>query len=132
MGLARVGLLDYREKVKEWYDGFTFGQRRDMYNPWSITKFIDAEGIFDTYWANTSNNKLVSSLIRKSSKNMKMAMEQLLEGEMLHVEMDEQLDFAQLEYRESAIFSLLYATGYLRVNQKNDQEIGRASCRERV
>ena len=122
MGLARVGLLDYREKVKEWYDGFTFGQRRDMYNPWSITKFIDAEGIFDIYWANTSNNKLVSSLIRKSSKNMKMAMEQLLEGEMLHVEMDEQLDFAQLEYRESAIFSLLYATGYLRVNQKNDQE----------
>lgn len=122
VGLARVGLLDYREKVKEWYDGFTFGQRRDMYNPWSITKFIDAEGIFDTYWANTSNNKLVSSLIRKSSKNMKMAMEQLLEGEMLHVEMDEQLDFAQLEYRESAIFSLLYATGYLRVNQKNDQE----------
>ena len=122
VGLARVGLLDYREKVKEWYDGFTFGQRRDMYNPWSITKFIDAEGIFDTYWANTSNNKLVSSLIRKSSKNMKMAMEQLLEGEMLHVEMDEHLDFAQLEYRESAIFSLLYATGYLRVNQKNDQE----------
>ena len=122
VGLARVGLLDYREKVKEWYDGFTFGQRRDMYNPWSITKFIDAEGIFDIYWANTSNNKLVSSLIRKSSKNMKMAMEQLLEGEMLHVEMDEQLDFAQLEYRESAIFSLLYATGYLRVNQKNDQE----------
>lgn len=85
VGLARVGLLDYREKVKEWYDGFTFGQRRDMYNPWSITKFIDAEGIFDIYWANTSNNKLVSSLIRKSSKNMKMAMEQLLEGEMLHV-----------------------------------------------
>lgn len=122
VGLARVGLLDYRQKVKEWYDGFTFGQRRDMYNPWSITKFIDAEGIFDIYWANTSNNKLVSSLIRKSSKNMKMAMEQLLEGEMLHVEMDEQLDFAQLEYRESAIFSLLYATGYLRVNQKNDQE----------
>ena len=75
------------------------------------SKFIDAEGIFDTYWANTSNNKLVSSLIRKSSKNMKMAMEQLLEGEMLHVEMDEQLDFAQLSIGESAIFSLLYATG---------------------
>ena len=121
-GLARVGLRDCQEKVKEWYDGFTFGLRRHMYNPWSVTKFIDAEGIFDTYWANTSNNKLVSSLLQKSSRNMKMAVEQLLEGKALHVEMDEQLDFSQLEYRESAIFSLLYATGYLRVDQRNDQE----------
>ena len=121
-GLARVGLRDCQEKVKEWYDGFTFGLRRHMYNPWSVTKFIDAEGIFDTYWANTSNNKLVSSLLQKSSRNMKMAVEQLIEGKALHVEMDEQLDFSQLEYRESAIFSLLYATGYLRVDQRNDQE----------
>ena len=90
-----------------------------MYNPWSITKFIDAEGIFDTYWANTSNNKLVSSLIRKSSKNMKMAMEQLLEGEMLHVEMDENNWTLHNWVSGNRLFSAFYMRqGYLRVNQR--------------
>ena len=76
-------------------------------------KVYRCRGIFDTYWANTSNNKLVSSLIRKSSKNMKMAMEQLLEGEMLHVEMDEQLDFAQL-----SIGNRLFSAFYMRRGKK--------------
>ena len=63
--------------------------------------------------------KLVSSLIRKSSKNMKiMHGTASFEGEMLHVEMDEQLDFAQLEYRNRLFFSLLMRRGYLRVKPK--------------
>lgn len=61
--LAACGLSEHMEKVKSWYDGFCFGKRQDIYNPWSITKYLDF-GKFDSYWANTSFNSLINRLIQ--------------------------------------------------------------------
>ena len=65
---------DKKEDVKQWYDGFTFGGHRDIYNPWSITNYLK-EKKFRPYWASTSSNGMVGKLIRKASVNLKEKME---------------------------------------------------------
>ncbi len=112
--LNEYGMGDSKQEVKNWYDGFTFGRQRDIYNPWSILNFLD-KGKFAAYWANTSSNSLVGKLIREGSPDVKMTMEHLLQGEVFYAEIDEQIVFNQLDYSQSAIWSLLLAGGYLRV-----------------
>ena len=106
--------LDEKEKVKYWYDGFIFGKWKDIYNPWSILNFLDKR-VFTTYWANTSSNGLVGKLIREGSRNVKESFESLLQGEHLFVPIDEQIVYSQLDDNEYAIWSLLVASGYLKV-----------------
>ena len=112
--LEEYGLSGQKEKVKQWYDGFTFGTRQDIYNPWSIINYLKTKR-FSPYWANTSSNSLAGKLIREGSTKVKTIMEDLLEGKTLHTEIDEQIIFNQLDASESAIWSLLLASGYLRV-----------------
>ncbi len=112
--LRENGLSDMEEQVRDWYDGFTFGNRTDIYNPWSIINFLDKKKL-STYWANTSSNSLVGKLIREGSKHVKVIMENLLDDGTLHTKIDEQIVFNQLDYSEEAIWSLLLASGYLKV-----------------
>jgi len=114
--LFEFSLSDWEWEIKHWYDGFTFGNRTDIYNPWSITNFLDKKRL-DTYWANTSSNSLVSTLIQKGNQNVKQTMEDLLNNGTLHTQIDEQIVFHQLEQDESAIWSLLLASGYLKVEK---------------
>ena len=103
-----------QEKVKNWYDGFTFGDVTDIYNPWSIINYLK-EGKLAPYWANTSSNSLVGKLVREGSSGIKMTFESLMRGETIRVPVDEQIIYNQLDENESAIWSLLLATGYLKV-----------------
>lgn len=114
--LEEFGLSEKKEEVREWYDGFTFGNRQDIYNPWSILNYLDKREFF-TYWANTSSNSLVGKLIREGSPQVKIIMEDLLAGKVLHTQLDEQIVFDQLDYRESAIWSLFLASGYLKIRK---------------
>ncbi len=77
--LDDAGLGEQKQKVKEWYDGFTFGTQTDIYNPWSIVSFIK-KGKFDAYWANTSGNDLVNSLVQTGEPGIKQTMEALLQS----------------------------------------------------
>ncbi len=123
--LAEFGVSDMEPGVREWYDGFTFGNRADIYYPWSILNFLDKKKI-STYWANTSSNSLVGELIRKGSRDVKMVMEDLLEGGALYTKIDEQIVFSQLDYNEYAIWSLLLASGYLKVEKHTfDRDTGK-------
>ena len=111
--LDEYGMQDRRNEVKKWYDGFTFGNCRDIYNPWSIINYLKT-GRLSTYWANTSSNGLVDKLIREGSVDIKISMENLLKGEHLYKEVDEQIVFDQLDADENAIWSLFLASGYLK------------------
>lgn len=113
--LDDTGLGEEKQGVKNWYDGFTFGSVTDIYNPWSIVNFINRKGEYDTYWADSSGNGLVNALIKTGSANMKKTMELLIQGGIFAVELDEQVIFDQLDDDENAIWSLLLATGYLKV-----------------
>ena len=112
-GMDECGYTD-REMVKRWYDGFTFGGKTDIYNPWSILNYLD-KGEIKTYWANTSSNSLVGKLIREGSRSIKSSFESLLAGEHLITPIDEQIVYNQLDENETAIWSLLLASGYLKV-----------------
>lgn len=123
--LTEYQMSDKKDDVKYWYDGFTFGKSRNIYNPWSILNYLKT-GKLAAYWANTSSNNLVGKLIRESGSNVKIIMEDLLKGKSFHTEIDEQLVFDQLDYRESAIWSLLLASGYLRVEHFTfNEKLGR-------
>jgi len=112
--LDEYGMSEEKERVKFWYDGFSFGKRRDIYNPWSIINLLDT-GEFDTYWANTSSNSLAGKLIREGSPEVKRVFENLMAGGTFKTQIDEQIVYNQLDMDESAIFSLLLASGYLKV-----------------
>lgn len=111
--LDEFGLSDERENVKKWYDGFVFGSQRDIYNPWSITGFLDSRK-YQSYWTATSSNNMAGRLIQTASAEVKKQMEELLQGKEIVVHFDEQIVFTQLDTNETAIWSLLMASGYLR------------------
>lgn len=114
--LEEFGLSDRKQQVKDWYDGFTFGEMRDIYNPWSIINFLDEKKV-GAYWANTSANSLVGKLVREGRPEIKMTMERLLQGESFEASFDEQIVFSQLDQEEQAVWSLLLASGYLKVKR---------------
>ena len=116
--LDEYGLSVKRQEVKTWYDGFTFGKQKDIYNPWSILNYLDRRQI-GTYWANSSSNNLAGKLIREGSRKVKESFEVLLRGKSIIVEIDEQIVYDQLDEDESAIWSLLLASGYLKVKNRN-------------
>lgn len=113
--LDETGLGTEKQGVKEWYDGFTFGNHTDIYNPWSIMSFISKKGKYDTYWAGTSSNELVNSLMRTGTAHTKDILEELLSGKSFVAMIDEQIVFNQLGESVNAVWSLLLASGYLKV-----------------
>lgn len=111
--LQECGLSGEVLKVKQWYDGFVFGGHSGIYNPWSILNFLDKHE-YKTYWANTSSNSLVSSLLRGGNDRIKMQFETLLSGGTISTPIDEQIVYNQLDRGGVAIWSLLLASGYLK------------------
>lgn len=114
--LEDLKMGEQKELVKSWYDGFVFGNTHDIYNPWSITNFLDKKQV-RPYWADTSSNSMIDELIRKASTDIKEKMEELLQGKEIVVNFDEQIVFEQLDQDENAIWSLMLVSGYLKAEQ---------------
>ena len=114
--LDQFGMSDKKQIVKQWYDGFSFGPFKDIYNPWSITNYLKEKKL-RPYWASTSSNGVISKLLQSASANMKTQLEELLNGKQIIVNFDEQIIFGQLEQDENAVWSLLVASGYLKVEE---------------
>lgn len=132
--LDEYDLSDQKQEVKNWYDGFTFGNHTDIYNPWSILNYLDKRK-FAPYWANSSSNDLAGNLIRVGSKELKSSFQCLLQGGTIIAELDEQIIYDQLYDDEQAVWSLLLDSGYLKVknftaymtnsgNWKQEYELG--------
>lgn len=114
--LDEYGLGERKGEVKQWYDGFTFGSKKDIYNPWSIINYLDKKAVAP-YWANTSSNSLAGTVIREGNVQTKEAFETLLGGKSIVTELDEQIVYGQLDLDENAIWALLVASGYLKVKR---------------
>ena len=119
--LQDFGMEQEEERVKGWYDGFIFGKVEDIYNPWSIINFLK-EKEYKTYWANTSSNRLISKLMREASSRNKQYLEQLLKGSSIFCSIDEQIVYSALDGEEESVWSLLLATGYLKVIGRETQD----------
>ena len=127
--LDEQGLSDKKNDVKIWYDGFRFGSKNDIYNPWSIINCLDKKKIA-LYWAESSLNGLINSLVQKGSSNIKMMVEELINGLTINVPIDEQIVFSELDYSEDAVWSLMLASGYLKVVSSEELNLIRESDNE--
>ncbi|MCR1841412.1 UNVERIFIED_CONTAM: PD-(D/E)XK nuclease superfamily protein [Murimonas intestini] len=119
--LQEYGLYKSKEEVRRWYDGFRFGNKEEIYNPWSIINYLKSHKV-GPYWANTSSNRLISSQLQKGTGQIKESFEQLLTGGTITAEIDEQIVYNQLDFDEKAIWSLLLASGYLKVCGTKEQD----------
>ena len=113
--------LTNKDEVKYWYDGFTIGDLKDIYNPWSVTNFLGKK-ILSPYWANTSSNKLVSDLLREGDAEMKSDFEHLLCGGTVIKQINEELVYSDLSTDDNSVWSLLTMSGYLKIESRDDEE----------
>jgi hypothetical protein len=103
-----------RDEMKGWYDGFTFGSVTDIYNPWSVLNAIKGKK-YAPYWVNTSSNSLAGKLLREADEEIKKKLECLIQNESIQCVIDEEIVYNQLDTNGDAIWSLLLASGYLKV-----------------
>lgn len=114
--LEEQGLSGQKQEVKNWYDGFIFGNRKDIYNPWSIIHFL-RDRKFSAYWANTSSNTLAGTLIREGDVDLKQDFQTLLDGGTITTALEEQIVYDQLSEKKDAVWSLFLAAGYLKAEK---------------
>jgi hypothetical protein len=111
-----------REEMKRWYDGFQFGNVTDIYNPWSVINALRNRE-YAPYWVNTSSNALLNKIMKQGNAELKMQMEELLKGNSITCFVDEEVVYNQLDTNPDAVWSLMVATGYLKVEKV--EEVGR-------
>jgi hypothetical protein len=102
--------------MKRWYDGFTFGSVTDIYNPWSVINALRSRD-YRPYWVNTSSNALLNRIMKRGSAELKMHMEELLKGNSIKCYVDEEIVYNQLDTDPNAVWGLMLAAGYLKVEK---------------
>jgi Predicted AAA-ATPase len=121
--LQQSKLEEKSVEIKDWYNGYHIGGHT-IYNPWSIINCLQDDGILGPYWVNTSDNALIKNILLKSSEGFKERFEMLLEGSSIERLIDENFVYSDLvKNNESATWSLLLMTGYLKIDsyQRTDQ-----------
>ncbi|KAB7653070.1 AAA family ATPase [Sutterella seckii] len=118
--LKEYGLSDLND-VKTWYDGFSFGSVKGIYNPWSVTNYLKKKRLAP-YWANTSSNELAGRLVQTGNSDVKQAFESLLNGGSITVSLCEEIVFQDMQTSPAALWSLLLASGYLKVVRQADDD----------
>ena len=106
-------------KVKNWYDGYRFGDS-EVYNPWSILNFLQDKEL-RAYWVDTSGNDLINDVLKKITKDTIRALERLFDGEGLRQNISETSDLSKL-FDENELWELLLFSGYLTIEEKIDQK----------
>lgn len=127
--LKFYGMSSYMDIIKEWYDGYIFGNV-NVYCPWDVINYCDEllanpQTRPKNYWANTSGNAMVRRFIGKADKNTKNEIEKLLDGRTILKAVKEELTYPELDDSIDNLWSVLYATGYLtkRHSDLEDEEL---------
>lgn len=115
--MACYGVESRFPTMKEWYDGYVFGNT-EVYNPWSVIKFLydlngDIRAFPRPYWINTSSNDIIKDLIARADRDTKGQIERLLDGGMLDVQIHEEITYEDMHSKGENLWNFLYFTGYL-------------------
>ena len=131
---VRTLLSDYQmedrfAEVKEWYDGYHFGNA-DVYCPWDVVNFVDRakddrEARPEAYWINTSGNELVKRFIDKANKTTKSEIERLINGEAIEKELRLDLTYEEIDQSIENLWSVLFTTGYLTQSGRDENGVYR-------
>lgn len=115
--LADTGLAPYAEEVREWYDGYHFGDF-DVYCPWDVMNHVqnlllNPDSKPKNFWENTSDNSIIRTFLKRTDFDINDKFETLLAGKHIVEHVEENLTYDVLESSEENLWSLLYLTGYL-------------------
>ena len=115
--LEFYGLSAYKDTIRDWYDGYCFGDT-DVYCPWDVINYCDellaaSNTPPKNYWANTSGNDLIRRLLKKANLTTKNEVEELLNGGQITKRMKQELTYREVDDSIENVWSVLYATGYL-------------------
>ena len=116
--LERYGLMEKREDVKRWYDGYQFGDT-EVYNPWSVINYVnssyrDKDVLFKPYWSNTSSNSIVRTLVEKADISAKQEIEALIDGRTITKPIHEDITYDEMDSTQENLWNFLFFTGYLK------------------
>ena len=117
--LKDYGIEAEISKVKDWYDGYKFGDS-EVYNPWSILNFLQDKEL-RAYWVDTSGNDLINNVLKMKNKNIITALERLFNGEGLRQNLSGTSDLSKILSNDE-IWELLLFSGYLTIEEKIDQD----------
>lgn len=117
--LKDYGLEGRLPEVKQWYDGYLFGDT-EVYNPWSIINYVEAavnDGIDfpQAYWSNTSSNSIIRELVETADGTVKDEIEQLIEGGIIEKPVHEDMTYEDIHKSQDNLWNFLFFTGYLKV-----------------
>ncbi len=116
--LTEFQLTERYEEVRKWYNGYRFGETV-IYNPWSIINFLGSKAKeIKPYWINTSDNKIVETLLSDGGKELKEELELLIQGESIEKVIEENIVFKDIPHREDLLWSFLLMGGYLKYTAK--------------
>lgn len=101
------------EDLKNWYNGYTFGKLKGIYNPWSVIQCVEKKGELKLYWVNTSENLLIKEILAKASRAVKSELESILQNHDITKTIEDSVILPELEFNGDVIWSLLFYSGYL-------------------
>ncbi len=115
--LEFYGLSSYKNVIREWYDGYCFGNT-DVYCPWDVINYCDEllaapDAEPENYWANTSGNELIRRLLKRADQSTRNEVEQLINGGSITKTIRQELTYREVEDSIDNVWSVLYSTGYL-------------------
>ena len=122
---------DDMQNIKKWYNGYIFGGEV-IYNPWSVLNYLKntREG-FLPYWINSSSNDLIKRLLLKGDNNIKLELEELIEGNSINKKIDDSIVMAEVEDSNENIWSFLLMSGYLKAVKTENIE-GILNCELKI
>lgn len=116
--LVDYGIGERMPETKEWYDGYTFGDK-EIYNPWSIIKYvysivIDKRQFPEPYWANTSSNQIIKDMVQNADETMKNELDTLISGGTIEKKVHEDITYGDIYESEDNLWNFLFFTGYMK------------------
>ncbi len=120
------GLIENYETVRQWYDGYQFGNA-EVYNPWSVINYVDScrlnkNSLPKPYWSNTSSNNIVCTLVEKADFSVKQEIEDLIEGKTIIKPIHEDITYEDMDSTQDNLWNFLFFTGYLKKIQEHQEE----------
>ena len=129
--LKYYNLTEKIDEVKAWYNGYIFGGKI-IYNPWSVLNYIKNNAMgFMPYWINSSSNDLIKKLLLKGDNNMKLELEELIDGNSINKIIDDNIVMSEVEDSSDNIWSFLLLSGYLKAT-KTEVIRGRLNCELKI
>ena len=125
--LEYYGMTEKESELKEWYDGYLFGNT-EIYNPWSVINYISKGGIPQAYWVNTGCNEILEDVLKVATDDITERLFALLQGETVVAKIDQTIVYRVLSKEPANIYSLLLVAGYLKTPKKELQADGSYLC----